>query len=143
MAASPYPVAVAMSTPSPNDPPLALKLAIVLGVVTLLVGLAGAIYLRLIRSDADSPGNVAIVQLTNVPQEVELQLTATWSVRDQVRSEEGQAGTDAGVWAFHLAPVRESLTLTVWRVIDGIRAVWIQRAVVFDHREPVVVQLPD
>lgn len=143
MAAPPYPVATAMNPRPANDPPLVLKAAIVLGVVTLIGGLAGAIYLRLLQSDSDSPSAaVSVVQLTNVPPDVALVVTATWSEGEATRSEEGLAGTDAGVWSFHLAPVRQSLTLTVWRVTADARLVWIQRAVVFDRREHVIIQLP-
>lgn len=142
-AAAPYPVATAMNPRPPTEPPLLLKVAVLVGVVTLLGGLGGAIYLRLLRSESDSPwGAVAVVQLTNVPPNAALTVTATWSEGEESRTEEALAGTDDGIWSFHVAPVQQALTLTIWRTTAEARSVWIQRSVVFDRRERVVVQLP-
>ena len=128
-----------MSRRPPNDPPLALKVAIVVGVVSLVIGIGSAIYLRWIRGDTQELGaDTALVRLTNVPTGVKLRLTATWSVADKTKTEDGTLA-EPGLWAFHLAPRRESLTLTVWRE-DG--TAWVQHAVTLDWREPVTVTLP-
>lgn len=132
-----------MNARAASDPPAALKIAIVVGFVTLIAGLAGATYLRLLGVDTEGASlDVTIVRLTNVPPGVKLQVTATWSERGQTRTEDAQRGTEAGVWSFYLAPRGESLTLTVWRVEDGSRLALFQRAVALDRLEPVTVQLP-
>ena len=122
-----------------NDPPLVLKITIVVGLVTLVIGIGSAIYLRLIEGDEQQLGaDAALVRLTHVPDDGKLRLTATWSIEKQTKTEEGVLA-EPGLWAFHEAPRRESLTLTVWR--DNGTA-WVQRAVMLDWREPVTVDLP-
>lgn len=126
-----------------NDPPPALKIAIVIGLVTLVAGLASAIYLRWIQDDDGMAApEVSVVRIQNMPADAQVQVTATWGEKGKTRTEDGHAGTVPGIWSFHLAPVRQSLTLTVWHIEGDARTVWLQRSVAFDRLEPVVLQLP-
>lgn len=127
------------------QPPLALRIAIVVGAVTLLVGIGAAVYLRLFldKPEAGVTDDLAVVVLTNVPKAQRLQVEATWAEGDFEHREFGAPGTEPGVWSFQRAPVGEDLTLTVYTLDGAKRNVWLQRNVAFNLRERVVVTLPD
>lgn len=111
---------------SPGDPesareraPLYLKAAVIVGAATILVGIAGVVWLP------DPPALPAFVRVdtTLAPDTL---LRARWTDRKGVHTEDGVQGRERDVWLFYRVPDGVPVTL---QMFEGKRVVWQEPAV--------------
>ena len=127
-----------------DSPPFALKLAIVAGAATLVVGLVGAVYLHVL-GDGDNTQpepQPRWVHLENMPTDEPVTVTVGWPDHGRTSAEEAVAGETPGTFALHAAPADTPVRLTVWRGRGAGRRVWIERSVTLRDTSPVIVRLP-
>lgn len=113
------------TTPTPRlpaYPPAYIRVAVLVGLATLLLGLSGLFWLE------QRPPTPAFVRVEGVAAELEavpdlvFEVEATWEDADgELRGEAGTAGREPDVWLFYDAPAAAEVTLIVFRRTEAER----------------------
>ncbi len=107
---------------SPPPPPPFFRIAVILGSVALLLGVAGIFYFQRAdeRRHGESPRDAALVFVQGLDSIEGIRLRASWQDLDGASHEEtGKPTGEAGNWYFDSAPDGVPLTLEVIRHADG------------------------
>lgn len=99
-----------------EHPPAYVRIAVLVGLATLLLGLSGLFWLE------SGPPTPAFVRVLGVAEdlkatpEISFEVEATWEDGDgELRGEAGTLGREPDVWLFYDAPVGTEVTLIVYR----------------------------
>ncbi|MDJ0975006.1 MAG: hypothetical protein QNJ98_11140 [Planctomycetota bacterium] len=113
------------TTPSgsaPLAPPAYMRVATLVGLATLLLGLSGLFWLE------QRPPTPAFVRVHGVIDElrkwpdVSFEIEATWEdAQGELRGEAGTEGREADVWLFYDAPAAKEVTLIIYRLNEAER----------------------
>lgn len=103
-------------------PPAYFRIAVAVGVATVLLGLSGLFWLN------DRPPPPAFVRVHGVAEALDAVPGSTFTMEakwedgnGELRGEAGTEGRDKDVWLFYAAPEATEVTLIVWRRTEAGR----------------------
>ena len=101
---------------APLAPPAYMRVAVLVGLATLLLGLSGLFWLE---QRPPSPAFVrvhGVIDELEVSPEVSFEIEATWEdAEGELRGEAGTEGREPDVWLFYDAPAAKEVTLIIYR----------------------------